>query len=437
MEKLSCYNINTSFQNNILIYNTFSNSLICFTADEYEVAESLLQNLKSFNEEYPLLYKEMKNAGFIIDEDFNELEYLKLKNHLCIYEDRTQHLTINPTLDCNLRCWYCSTEYAKAIHNGGMGQETIAAVQKHISYLIKSLKVPGLHLDWFGGEPLMYYDKVIHPIAQHTIELLKEYNIGFTQHATTNSVLMTENMMEDMAKLHFTSFQISLDGNESHHNTIKYYSDKTGTFKDIIKNINLLCEIIPNVNIILRINYDKKTLYGIEEIIPLISECAKKHILVDFQKVWQIQCDEKDKEQLKKVKSLFAENGLNSGFWAYHPKKYNRCYSDRWHHYVINYDGRVFKCTAQNYGDDKVVGKLKQDGNIEWNMKLLSELFSHPTFDNEICLKCKSLPICMGPCIIRNHEARKEGRSVLCVADNVQYTLSSYIIEEAHKRELI
>ena len=80
---------------------------------------------------------------------------------------------------------------------------------------------------------------------------------------------------------------------------------------------------------------------------------------------------------------------------------------------------------------------LNQDGSITWKDKLLSELFAHSTFDNERCLKCKSLPICMGPCIIRNYEARKQNLPIPCVFENTQYSLNSYIIEKARIRKLI
>ena len=436
MDKVSYYNIDVPYQNFHLVYNTFSDSLICFTNEEYEVIKSLMQDLQSFVVEYPLLYAKMKKAGFII-EDYDELEYIKFNNRLCIFEDRSYHLTINPTLDCNLRCWYCSTEYAKAKHHGGMNADMVKAVQNHITQLIVNDKIPSLHLDWFGGEPLLYYDEVIRPITSLSLELVKEYNVNFSQHITTNAVLMNEKMIVDMANLHFNSYQIPLDGNEKHHDTIKFTESKGGTFKQVIENINLLAEIIPNVNITLRINYDKKTLYGIEDIIPLISQNAKKYIHVDFQKVWQICCDEKDMEQLKKVKETFRENGLKSGYWAYTPKQFNRCYSDRLHQYAINYDGRIFKCTAQDYGDDKVIGTLNQNGSIIWKDKLLSELFAHSTFDNDRCLKCKSLPICMGPCIIRNYEARKQSLPIPCVFENAQFSLDSYIIEKAKIRKLI
>lgn len=385
----------------------------------------------------PNYYKEMKNAGFIIDTDFDELAYFKLMNNVCIYGNLGTHLTINPTLDCNLKCWYCSTEYAKAVHNGGMSDKTVNAIKKHIEHLISEEKTPHLHLDWFGGEPLMYFNKVIVPISEHAYILTQENNLHFTQHATTNASLMDEDMIRKMNKLHFTSYQITLDGNEEHHNLIKHQENGKGTFKTVINNINMLADYIPEVKIILRINYDRKTLYGIEDIIPMITENAKKKIIVDFQRVWQVHCKEKELEQLKKVKHLFEDNGLHSGFWTYNPHKFHRCYADRLNHYAINYDGRIFKCTAQDYGDDKVIGNLHDDGNITWNYSLLSKLFAYSTFENENCLKCKILPLCCGSCIMRNFDARKENRQAPCVLYKTEYPLKEYVIDEAKRRNVL
>ena len=436
MDKISFYNISVPFEGYSLLYNTMSDSLIAFTNEEYSVIEPLLNNLAAFSEEYPLLYSEMKKAGFIID-NYDEKELVKFNNKLCVYENRSYHLTINPTLDCNLKCWYCSTEYAQAIHHGGMSQHIVNSLKKHIDYLVNKVRIPALHLDWFGGEPLMYYKEVMKPIASYAKEITTAQGVVLTQHVTTNATLLNENMKSEMQSLNFTSFQIPLDGNAEHHDTIKFTNTNKGTFDIVVQNLNLLPKIIPNVHITLRINYDKKTLFGITDVIPLISENTKKHIRVDFQKVWQINCTEKEIQQLAKVKKIFYENGLDSGYWAYKPHHYTRCYADKLHQYAINYDGRVFKCTAQDYGDDKVIGRLNDDGTIKWNNYLLSELFAHSTFDNERCLNCKALPICMGPCIIRNFEARKSGRPIPCVFDNVQYSLQSFIIENAQKRHLI
>ena len=430
--KKSYYNIFITKSQYRVLYNTLRNSLVCFTNEE----ERLLDNIEEFEETYPTLYESMKNAGFIV-EDENELDYIILRNKLSTFEDGIYHITINPTLDGNLKCWYCSTEYKGAKHNGAMSKETVDAIKQHLKLIVESRKVRHLHLDWFGGEPLMSFHEIVKPIASYALELCNSEKVSFSQHITTNSIYMTRRMIDEFNEIKLNSFQIPLDGNESHHNMIKYTEDKSGTFTSIIENINLLTQKIKNCHITLRINYDKKTLYGITDIIPLFTDAAKQYISVDFQRVWQVKCDNDDYAQLKKVKQAFNRKGLNSGFWAYQPGVFNRCYSDRFHHYAINYDGKVYKCTAQDYGEDKVIGLLKSNGEISWNTKLLSALFSHSTFDNERCLSCKSLPICMGPCITKNYEARKNGTRIPCVFENAEYALESFILEQAEKRGLL
>ena len=437
MDKLSYYNVVVPYGAYKLVYNTLTNSLVCLTADEHTVMSGYTDNLDGFSHDYPSLYDSFKKAGFIVDGDFDELAYIRLQNNKVVYEDQRYHVTINPTLDCNLRCWYCSTEYAKAQHKGCMTAETIEAVKAHLAYLVEKKRITALHLDWFGGEPLMYFDGIVDPVSSVANELVSKHGIAFTQHVTTNSVFMTEEMMQRMAELHFTSFQIPLDGNERHHNVIKRQADKSGTFKAIVCNINKLPEMIPDAHIILRINFDKQTLRGIEDVIPLFTENAKQHITVDFQKVWQIKCNEDDLERLRMVRKAFTDNGFCADFWVFTPRMFHRCYADRLHHYIINYDGRVFKCTAQDYGNDKVLGRLEQDGHIEWNDKLRSSLFSHPTFDNERCLACKLLPICMGPCIAKCKEARDKGFPMPCVVENSQSTVEEFVVSEACRRKLL
>lgn len=412
-------------------------SLCKLSSIENEVITSLFDNILDFEDNYQVLFSQFLKDGFIVNDSFDELEFIRFQNKNQIFSDKKLHLTINPTLDCNLKCWYCSTEYANAIHSGRMADKLVEALKLHIENQITQNKIPSLHLDWFGGEPLMYFEEVIKPIARFAKELCEKHNVILTQHATTNAVLMTPTIMTEMDQLGFTSFQIPLDGNEDHHNSIKFTSKNIGTFNTVISNINELVKRIPKVNIILRINYDKKTLYNIDEIIPLLSKEAKKHILVDFQKVWQIISDQKDKEQLAKVKELFRQNGLNSGYWAYQPNKYYKCYSDKLFHYAVNYDGLVFKCTAQDYSEEKSIGKLNEDGTISFNIEKLSQLLSRGTFENERCLSCVRLPLCMGPCVIRNFEHRTQNKPLPCTTENSDYPFDSFVIEIASRRGLL
>ena len=96
--KNSYYNITIPLSNGrILLFNTLRNKFIILNQE----IETL--NDKNLDIE---LYSVLVKNGFIIDEETNEFslieEIYKKSINSSVYD-----LTIMPTLDCNLRCWYC------------------------------------------------------------------------------------------------------------------------------------------------------------------------------------------------------------------------------------------------------------------------------------------------------------------------------------------
>lgn len=437
-DKLSKYNIEVESTNCMLLYNALTNKLLPVSFQDYAVIETLMEHLPEFRKRYPILYRSFQEAGFIISSDFDELAFIKLQNKKKIFINKDYKITINPTLDCNLSCWYCSVSAAGAKRTKErMVDETIESLNRHIAYLIKRQKLNTLILDWFGGEPLMYFDEVISKVSQFSQKMVSEHHIGFAQQITTNGTLLNQERIRMMKDYHFTFFQITLDGQEAHHNQIRCYSDKKGTYKDIVYNINLLCDIIPDVRVCLRINYDIQTLKNIKEIIRDFSGNGKKRITVDFQRVWQVECTDEMRKLLQEAKEEFKTAGFNSDFWAYKPLAFKRCYADNYNYYVIHYNGKVFKCTARDYGEDLVMGTLQPSGMIDWNEGRLSKMYEKATFEHEECEKCKMLPLCMGPCIQKNYEIRKNGKPFQCLYQDVEYSLSAYITDLAKQRKLI
>jgi len=437
-EKVSIYNIEVEHSDCILLYNALTDKLLPVSFEDYAVIETCMEHLPEFAKRFPDLFATFKKSGFIIDSTFDELAYIKLQNKKYVYAHNSYHITVNPTLDCNLKCWYCSVGYAGAKHNRErMSDETANALNSHLLDLVTRQKAQSLLLDWFGGEPMMYYDEVIAKVSEFIQHIASEQKVGFQQHITTNATLLNEQRIRQMGDFGFNFFQITVDGNERKHNSVRGYADKSGSYRNVIENINLIAEYIPNVLIYLRINYDKQTLKNIRDILPDLSEKGKSCITVDFQRVWQISCTDKERELLQAAKKDFTDAGFQTHFWAYKPLNFRRCYADSYHYYVINYNGKVFKCTARDYGDDKVIGNLQPSGQIAWNDALMSKMFEKATFENEMCESCKILPLCMGPCIQKNYESRLNGTPLNCMYSNVEYSLSNHIIEMAKKRNLI
>lgn len=437
-DKASRYNIEIEYYNGILLYNSLTNRILPISLKDYSIIETLMEHLPTFRQKFPELYSAFQRSGFIISPDFDELAYLKLQNKRCIFMNRDYHLTINPTLDCNLKCWYCSVAYAGAKYDRErMSDEIVDNLIKHINLLVTQKKANSILLDWFGGEPLMYFDEVIKKISDSVFPILLQNNVKFRQQITTNATLLSEDRIRYMKDMNFDFFQISIDGNECRQNLIKRYSDKHGTYRDVVDNINLLSEVIPDVSICLRVNYDKQTLKNMKDIINDFTEKSIKCITVDFQRVWQISCTEEMRKLLEKAKVEFEKAGFRSRFWAYRPFRYKCCYADSINHYVVNYDGRIFKCTARDYGEELTLGHLLKSGEIDWNDGILSKMFVKATFENERCENCRVLPLCMGPCIQKNYDALINCKQLTCVYDNVEYSLSSFVIEMAKQRNLI
>lgn len=61
---------------------------------------------------------------------------------------------------------------------------------------------------------------------------------------------------------------------------------------------------------------------------------------------------------------------------------------DSINYYVVNYDGRIFKCIVCDYGEELIFGYLLKFGEIDWNDGILSKMFVKVIFENECCENC-------------------------------------------------
>ncbi len=426
--KESQYNFSVNHNNRIIFYNAITGDLLSFTENEFENISILLKNLSLLEVKYPSLLQYFIRTGFVIKDGVNELDIVKFRNNQNVFLDKEYRLVINPTLECNFNCWYCYERHCK----GRMGQKTMNKIKKHVNLLIDNKQIDSLHLDWFGGEPLLYFNEVIFTLASYFQKISKKKNISYRNTITTNGYLITEEMINQFKKTNFNFFQITLDGNKEQHNKIRRHYGKD-SYDVIINNVILLCKEMKDVEIVLRLNYSEKTMENDFtkdlEIIPL--EYRKK-ITVDFQRIWQTYDSKKDRNQWKidfstKVRKMgFYYKGLGHLF----PYKGISCYVDKLNHLEINFDGQVYKCTARGYDKKYVVAELLPSGELLWKENELSKRFSNPTFQNEMCLKCKCLPICIGPCSQKIFEVKtNHNLENICTLKLSEYKIEDYIID--------
>lgn len=392
--KSSQYNIFFPYNNLVVGYNSLENDYIFIQPELYKIYTKVLsEDISKLERIHPEFWDLLKSKNFIIPIDKDELEEVKKLVHSIDFNSEHYHLMINPTMDCNFRCWYC---YETHMKGSKMEEQVIESIKKHIAKKLSSDTVKYLTISWFGGEPLLYFRQVVLPILEFANDYTTEKNISFNSNFTSNGFFINDKMLESWKKLKVDSIQITLDGHRDRHNKVRHSRGNRGSYDRIIDNIKKCLK--SEIYVYCRINISKDTLSeNIYEIINDFSDVPSSErdfLEFSFHQVWQERTNLR--RDILNIIDKFNKNAFKTQYNMYNDTVRNSCYADKMNHATINYNGDVFKCTARDFKTENREGFLNENGDIEWNEKYKRRM--NIKFKNEICLTCNILPICNGSC---------------------------------------
>lgn len=408
--KESYYNYYIPQEKIILFYNSFSNAYLVLQKENINsfFANNKL-NLLRLKDDFPNTFTTFKDNGFIVDKDVDEIilyENLYLKRR---FSKMHYDLTINRTLDCNLKCWYC---YESHIPKSKMSNELLENIIKHLKYKLSIEPFETLNLKFFGGEPLLR-PQIVNKLIEKIKELSKEYIFKIHIHFTTNGTVIIKSLLDNLKDCD-VSFQITIDGNIKNHNSIRIRKkDEKGTYHSIIKNIKRISDELENSFINVRINFSNETFSQLESLVHDLDFCNRKKTVLSLHKVWQVDDNSINKSRLFE----FIRYANSKQFIVRYMELSNRlgavCYADNYNQAVINFDGKVFKCTARDFIDENNEGILTKEGFINWKTDKLMDRMNIRIATN--CRKCKLFPSCPGICTQKRLESKDE---MLCALNN-------------------
>ncbi len=245
--KLSLYTVLFERDNKFYIYNSETEFLSLLSEDIYEKLHN-----GAFDEIENDFINVLKEKKIIVDDEhlYDYYDSYKL-NHLSnIGITDSLNLVIAPTTGCNFACPYCfeGEKKTKVI--------TDEVIDSLICFINGYTSVKKLDLTWYGGEPLMAFNK----IKQIIHKINDECNVEISsQSIITNAYLLSDYIIRDMMNLGFTQVQISFDGDEENHDKTRFLKGNKGkTFAKIIGNLdNLVSQTPDDFKIDLRINVNK------------------------------------------------------------------------------------------------------------------------------------------------------------------------------------
>lgn len=270
------------------LYNYVNDAAVILSQQLSAIIEPLIQarNFPEIERKHPHLYQNLLDNGFIIDQSEDDSGWVLDLLHQKLQSRTVFRLTINPTLDCNLRCWYCYQTHTK---NCYMSPETQDAVLKFAEARIADEALESFRLSFFGGEPLLKAWKIALPLAEKMSGLCEKYGKRFLLHLTTNGVLLSGPVLGRIkATCPEARLQIPFDGGRHFHNQTKKNGRGVDVYGITLQHIQDAVELGLQVNV--RCNYTLENIDSFEELIAEVrARTLGKEGLVSFslQRVWQ------------------------------------------------------------------------------------------------------------------------------------------------------
>lgn len=423
----SKYNFFVKDKETIICFNAINGSFFPIDISLYDFLAQLLSS-QSIQEKEKNICETLNKLGFLVNSHEEEINYLRELNRKKVLTNDF-HLIVNPTQNCTFKCWYCYENHIKSKMDASIAER----IKIFITKSIKKKEINSFTLGWFGGEPLIYFNEIVYPISLHAQKEAERYKVKLINNMTTNGYLLTEDIIKKSREINLNYLQITLDGDERQHNQVRNENGKP-SFSIILENCISYCIFSPQNRLLLRINYTDKVLkVDFTKVLDIIPIEIRPQINIQFQRVWQTY---RNKE--KNIPDLFQNiKGLKqmgftvilSGFVLY---RGSVCYADRINYANINYDGLVYRCTANNYTKENALGYLNDSGDIIWSNEKLKVIDKKANFENEKCLNCKYLPLCGGPCLNRRLQT-EEGTLISCMKDDLDIDINSYIKDLYYK----
>lgn len=415
--KLSKFNLFIEKEDRVFVYNQLRSSLL-------EIDEDLFHAISMPNFEVTNLSKdildELYDNGMVCEDSLCEENIILAQNKLRRFSGSFARVTILPTMDCNFHCWYCYEHH----HESSMTRDGVESVIAFCKGLIEEGGMKSFQLDWFGGEPLLYFEEVVYPISAAVKKYCADASVVFNNTMTTNGYLVSEEMASKMNAIGLNSFQITLDGGKCFHNKTRFSAKEKNSYDTIVQNITMLCRKIQKVDMTVRINYTPKNLDSVSEIAESFPGDVREMIAIVPQMVWQYKNEfNLMEEKLKKQMDAFVSHGFKKSF---SDLECSGCYAENMRQFVVNYDLSVFKCTARDFSEKYSIGRIDKDGRFI-PKPLYFDYFVASSLESPKCLECHLLPSCLGACIQKKLEGHVHKCNVKEMEESVRNKVLLYI----------
>lgn len=194
-------------------------------------------------------------GGFLVPAGSNEVATIR-ERYRHARRETPMTLTITTTMDCNLGCYYCYEDRSEA----HLQDHDIAAVVAYAEQRLQRSARRRLHVDWYGGEPLLNLP-ALEAGSAALQALCARLGVEYGASIVSNGTAWPADVGAFVARHRLHQVQISFDGLAAHHDKRRHYrrgrrpEPEASSFT---RAVSLVDALLDHVRVDVRLNIDRE-----------------------------------------------------------------------------------------------------------------------------------------------------------------------------------
>ncbi len=389
--KKSRYFISAQMEDFVLYYNLVNDTLLKLPAEKNEGCIKCLENP---NDRTSIYWSKLYSDKFIIEDHYDELKETQRRHWKTVNNSDELNLTVICTFGCNSDCVYC---YQRNLDFECLEMSSADFVQ--LRTFLNGIPQKYIHINWYGGEPLLVKDKILHFCA----EMDKDKKHTFSYSISTNGSIYDEKFFRMMERYGMTSVTVSVVGIGKESERLR--PSNTFCADNVIRNIILMTRY---TNVIVNLNLCKSNVEQIREVFEALSGYRYSSLSFTFSHI--VSYDHRPCEDIVLDVDTYMKCMIELSNWALDHRfrisdmscfqnfgVYCGAYAK--YNYVIGPGLYVYQCD-RSYNPKDSFARIV-NGALEYNQNSTGcseDKYCIDPFQNEECKDCKILPYCNGGC---------------------------------------
>lgn len=423
------------------VFNTVSGSFVKPTEQQLDWLDQRFP--LTGDAEPPEAFTALRQGGFVMPDEAREALMLKARWYEAVTSDRAPTLTIAPTMNCNFGCDYCFESHEPGI----MSVEVRTRLEKFITTQLAAQAAYPLHVTWFGGEPLMGLSAIL-DLSDRFDRLVDQGVLSdWSAFMITNGHLLTPKTVKRLEGRRISGFQITIDGPREIHDMRRVLkAGRKATFDTICGNIVALPE---PYEVSIRVNVDRRNATELEQLAHQLWENGvlrrpgtslylanvENYDRPDLAETATVLSNREFAAVQQRFLRFCTDHGYPCSDEGVSTSLQGVCQVDNVNAFVVDSDGSLMKCWAELRNRPQVVAHLCDEST--WPEPVLSSFEDRDPFDDDECMSCPVLPLCMGACpklreMRRNFDFKMCPPIKHCLTDVLQRKASEMDLDAGH-----